>query len=105
MTNPQAEADYDRAVEATARGETVPNLNEIIAHSRFCRNAFDSHVKQERERIAALSAPRPPSLGWIGQKRAAEILKQLAAKTSCSAQPSAMFAYPTAAESRKENDP
>jgi len=67
---------YNRAVEATARGETVPNLHAIIQASQFCRDAFDGHVRQERARIAAKSAPRPP-LGELGRERA-EHWKQIA---------------------------
>ncbi len=85
MTNQQ---DYDQAVIAVARGETVPNLNEIIAHSRFCRDAFDSHVRQERQRIAAESNP-PPSLGALGRERAARIRERIAAAADCNAQPPA----------------
>ena len=46
--NRNQDDEYNRAVEATARGETVPNLPEIIQASRFCRDAFDAHVKQQR---------------------------------------------------------
>jgi hypothetical protein len=63
---------YARAVEATARGETVANVREVIENSRFCRDAFDSHVKEERQRIQAASAPRV-TLGAIGRQAAARI--------------------------------
>lgn len=76
MTNQQ---DYDQAVIAVARGETVPNLTEIIAHSRFCRDAFDSHVRQERQRIEAENNP-PPPLGAVGRERA-EYWQQIADQT------------------------
>jgi hypothetical protein len=51
---------YNRAIVAVARGETVAELDTIIANSPFCRQHFDLHVADEKRRNPITGSTLPP---------------------------------------------